>query len=667
MAENPFFEPSTLPYGLPPFALIREEHYLPAFERGMADQLREVREIADNPEPATFANTIEALERSGRILKRTVTVFSSISASDTTDGIREIETQISPRLTQHADAIRLDRALYARIRQVTTDDPEEAWLLQKYRVDFVRAGADLSESDQDRLRGLNEELARLATTFSQNLLTASTASALVVEDVKLLDGLAESTIKAIEKDGGYVLPLFNYTNQPALAELTDRETRRRLYELSVGRAPENFELAARMATLRAERAALLGFRQPRRHCVADQTARTTAPSTSCSARWWARRWPTPAAEAEALRASTGRRRAGAVGLGVLLPSRCARPSATTSTPPPAALLRAGPGAAGRGLPRRRRAVRHRPSPTGTTWPATTRDVRVWEVSDADGSPLGLFLGRPLRPASQARRRLDEQPRHPVARCSATLPVVVNNLNITKPAEGEPTLLTLRRGQHAFHEFGHALHGLFSDVRYPRFSGTAVPRDFVEFPSQVNEMWVTWPEVLAQLRQARTRPASRARGPWWSRCGRAEKFGRGIRAPPSTSPRRCWTRPGTAAPEAEIVEDAEAFERRGPGARRDRLSSWSRPLPEPTTSAHLRSGAGSYSAGYYSYIWSEVLDADTRRLVQGERRPARATTATTFRVDLLSVGGSMDAMEAFRDFRGRDPRIEPLLERRGLLR
>ena len=275
MTENPFFAPSTLPYKLPPFAEIREEHYLPAFERGMADQLREVEEIANEPGPATFANTVEALERSGQILNLTVTVFMSIASSDATDGIREIETEIFPRLTKHGDSIHLNRALYARIKQVTTENPEEAWLLEKYRVDFVRAGADLSEADQERLRELNEELTRLATTFSQNLLTASTASALVVEDVKQLDGLSESAIKAIEKDGTYVLPLLNFTNQPALAELTDRETRRKLYELSVGRAPENFGLAARMAALRAERAALLGYPHHAAYSVADQTAATT--------------------------------------------------------------------------------------------------------------------------------------------------------------------------------------------------------------------------------------------------------------------------------------------------------------------------------------------------------------------------------------------------------
>lgn len=222
MAENPFFAPSTLPYKLPDFAQVREEHYLPAFERGMADHLREIEAIAADPAPATFANTVEALERAGQILRRTTTVFSSVAASDATDRIRRLETEIYPRLTKHDDAIQLNRALYERIKQVATDDPEEAWLLEKYRVDFVRAGADLSEPEQARLKELNEELTKLATCFSQNLLAASGASALVVEDPAELDGLSESAIRAIEKDGKYVLPLLNITNQPALAELTDR-------------------------------------------------------------------------------------------------------------------------------------------------------------------------------------------------------------------------------------------------------------------------------------------------------------------------------------------------------------------------------------------------------------------------------------------------------------
>ncbi|MFI6450154.1 M3 family metallopeptidase [Streptosporangium amethystogenes] len=658
MAENPFFEPSTLPYGLPPFALIREEHYLPAFERGMADQLREVREIADNPEPATFGNTIEALERSGRILKRTVTVFSSVSASDTTDGIREIETQVSPRLTQHADSIRLNRALYARIKQVATDDPEEAWLLQKYRVDFVRAGADLSEDDQEHLRALNEELTRLATTFSQNLLTASTASALVVEDVKLLDGLAESTIKAIEKDGRYVLPLFNYTNQPALAELTDRETRRRLYELSVGRAPENFELAARMAALRAERAALLGFPDHAAYSVADQTAKTTDAVEEMLGKLVGPAVANARREAEALSEQAGF---------PLEPwdwsfyaerVRKARYDFDAADLRPYfeldRVLRDG--------------VFHA---AGELYGITFADrddlagyhpdVRVFEVSDADGSPLGLFVfdpyARPTKRGGAWMNNLVTQ-----SHLFGELPVVMNNLNITKPSEG-PTLLTFEEVNTAFHEFGHALHGLFSDVRFPRVSGTDVPRDFVEYPSQVNEMWATWPSILANFaRHHETGEPVPAE--LLEKMRAAEKFNQGFATVEYLAAALLdWAWHRLAA--GEIVEDAEAFENAAlerAGIAYDLVRTRYR----TNYFAHIFvSGVGGYSAGYYSYIWSEVLDAESVDWFEENGGLTRGN-GDHFRSTLLSVGGSRDVMDAFRDFRGRDPRIEPLLKRRGLL-
>ncbi|WP_084195479.1 M3 family metallopeptidase [Streptosporangium amethystogenes] len=657
MAENPFFEPSTLPYGLPPFALIREEHYLPAFERGMADQLREVREIADNPEPATFGNTIEALERSGRILKRTVTVFSSISASDTTDGIREIETQISPRLTQHTDSILLDRALYARIKQVATDDPEEAWLLQKYRVDFVRAGADLSEDDQDRLRALNEELTRLATTFSQNLLTASTASALVVEDVKLLDGLAESTIKAIEKDGRYVLPLFNYTNQPALAELTDRETRRRLYELSIGRAPENFELAARMAALRAERAALLGFPNHAAYSVADQTAKTTDAVEEMLGKLVGPAVANVRREAEALSEQAGfplepwdwsfyaeRVRKARYDFD----AADLRPYFELDRVLRDGLFHAAGELYGITFADRDDLAGYHP------------DVRVFEVSDADGSPLGLFLfdpyARPTKRGGAWMNNLVTQ-----SHLFGELPVVMNNLNITKPSEG-PTLLTFEEVNTAFHEFGHALHGLFSDVRFPRVSGTDVPRDFVEYPSQVNEMWATWPSILANFaRHHETGEPVPAE--LLEKMRAAEKFNQGFATVEYLAAALldwAWHKPAAG----EIVGDAEAFENAAlerAGIAYDLV----RPRYRTNYFAHIFvSGVGGYSAGYYSYIWSEVLDAESVDWFEENGGLTRGN-GDHFRSTLLSVGGSRDVMDAFRDFRGRDPRIEPLLKRRGL--
>ncbi|GAB2450131.1 M3 family metallopeptidase [Streptosporangium sandarakinum] len=657
MAENPFFAPSTLPYKLPPFAEIKEEHYLPAFEHGMAEQLREVDAIVADPAAPTFANTVEALERSGQVLKRTAIVFFSVASSHATDAVREIEKEIAPRLTKHGDAIHLNRALYARLKQVVTDDPEEAWLLEKYRVDFVRAGADLSEAEQERLSELNEELSTLGTAFSQNLLAATTASALVVEDAKELDGLSETALKAIEKDGKYVLPLLNFTNQPALAELTDRETRRRLYELSTGRAPENFGLAAKMAALRAERAALLGYPNHAAYSVADQTAKTTDAVEEMLGKLVGPAVANARREAEALSEQAGFPIEPWDWSFYAEKVRKARYDFDGSELRPYfeldRVLRDGVFHAAGELYGLRFAERD-------DLRGYHPDVRVFEVSDADGSELGLFVfdpyARPTKRGGAWMNNLVDQ-----SHLFGELPVVMNNLNITKPAEG-PTLLTFDEVVTAFHEFGHALHGLFSDVRFPRVSGTEVPRDFVEYPSQVNEMWATWPSILANFARHHETgepvPAELV-----EKMQAAEKFNQGfatVEYLAATLLDWAWHK---LAP-GETVEDAEAFE----AAALERAGiAFELVLPRYRTNyfAHIfSSGAGGYSAGYYSYIWSEVLDADSVEWFKENGGLVRAN-GDHFRSALLSVGGAKDAMEAFRAFRGRDPRIEPLLERRGL--
>ncbi|MFF5208783.1 M3 family metallopeptidase [Streptosporangium sp. NPDC000396] len=658
MAENPFFAPSTLPYRLPNFAEIQEEHYLPAFERGMADHLREVETIAGDPDPATFTNTVEALERSGQILKRTSTVFFSIASSDATDGIREIESEISPKLTKHSDAIHLNRALYERIKQVATDDPEEAWLLEKYREDFVRAGADLSEFEQERLKEINEELSRLATAFSQNLLTASTASALVIEDVKELDGLSESAIKAIEKDGKYSLPLLNFTNQPALAELTDRQTRRKLYELSVNRAPENFDLAVRMATLRAERAALLGYPSHAAYSVADQTAKTTDAVEEMLGKLVGPAVANARREAEALSEQAGFpiepwdwsfyaekvRKAR-----YDFDSSELRPYFELNRVLKDGVFHAAGELYGITFAERDDLVGYHP------------DVQIFEVFNADGSQLGLFVfdpyARPTKRGGAWMNNLVDQ-----SHLFGDLPVVMNNLNVTKPAKG-PALLTFDEVNTAFHEFGHALHGLFSNVRFPRVSGTEVPRDFVEYPSQVNEMWATWPSVLANFAKHHE-TGEPVPAELLEKMKAAEKFNQGfatVEYLAATLLDWAWHK---LAP-GETVEDAEAFE----AAALERAGiafELVRPRYRTNYFAHIfSSGVGGYSAGYYSYVWSEVLDAESVEWFK-ENDGLKRDNGDHFRSTLLSVGGSMDVMAAFRDFRGRDPRIEPLLERRGLL-
>ncbi|MEU6784434.1 M3 family metallopeptidase [Nonomuraea angiospora] len=654
MAGNPFFTPSDLPYELPPFADVREEHYLPAFERGMAEQLAEVNAIAGSAEAPTFDNTIAALERSGRILDRTATVFFSIAASNTTDGIMEIEKEISPQLTRHGDAIRLNRALWARIKQVSTEDPEEAWLLEKYREDFIRAGADLSEPDQDRLRQLNEELSKLSTEFAQTLLKASTESALVVSDPKELDGFDQTKIESLLKDGKYVLPLLNFTAQPGLAQLTDRDVRRRLYELSVGRAPGNFELAARMAALRAERAALLGFSSHAAYVVADQTAKTVEAVEEMLGQLVAPAVRNARKEAEALSEQAGFDIEPWDWSYYSEKVRQARYDFDAAEMRPYFELdrvyRDGIFfAAGKlyGL-----TFTERPD-LGGYHP----DVTVYEVFDEDGSRLGLFV---LDPYARQTKRGGAWMNNLVDQSFlfGQLPVVINNLNVTKPASG-PTLLTYDEVNTAFHEFGHALHGLFSQVRFPRVSGTHVPRDFVEYPSQVNEMWVTWPEVLANYAKhhetGEPMPAELV-----EKLQAAEKFNQGFKTVEYLAATLLdWAWHKLAA--GETVADPEAFESAALEAAQIAVPQVG-PRYRTNYFAHIFSGG--YSAGYYSYIWSEVLDAESVEWFKENGGLTRAN-GDHFRRELLSRGGSLDPLTAFRNFRGREPSIQPLLVRRGL--
>ncbi|WP_101787919.1 M3 family metallopeptidase [Nonomuraea indica] len=655
MAENPLFAPSSLPYQLPPFADIREEHYLPAFERGMAEQLAEVDAITGNAEPPTFDNTIAALERSGRLLQRTATAFFSVVASDSTDGVMEIEKRISPELTRHSDAIRLNRALWERIRRVTTEDPEEAWLLEKYRDDFVRAGADLSEEEQARLRELNEELSRLSTEFAQNLLKAANDSALVVEDAKALDGFDEARIASLERDGRYVLPLLNFTNQPGLAQLTDRDVRRRLYTLSVERAPQNFGLAVRMAGLRAERASLLGFPNHAAYRVADQTAKTVEAVEEMLGQLVGPAVRNARKEAEALAEQAGFEIEPWDWSFYAEKVRQARYDFDASAMRPYfeldRVFRDGIFHAATRL--YGITFTERPDLRGYH-----EDVRVFEVFNEDGSALGLFAldpyARPGKRGGAWMNNLVDQ-----SLLFGEKPVVLNNLNITKPAAG-PTLLTYDEVTTAFHEFGHALHGLFSEVRFPRVSGTSVPRDFVEYPSQVNEMWATWPEVLANYARhhetGEPMPAELV-----EKMQAAEKFNQGfmtVEYLAATLLDWAWHK---LAP-GEEVDDAEAFEQKALEAAQIAFPVV-RPRYRTNYFAHIFSGG--YSAGYYSYIWSEVLDAESVEWFK-ENGGLKRENGDHFRRTLLSRGGSLDPLAAFRDFRGREPSIQPLLERRGLV-
>jgi peptidyl-dipeptidase Dcp len=665
-----------LPFGLPPFADLTDDHYLPAFEAAMAEHLTEVDAIATDPEPPTFDNTVAALERAGRTLQRVSAAFFAGVASHATDAVRAIETEISPRLAAHRDTVMMNRALYERVRRIEGGDAEEAYLLERYRLDFQRAGAELSDADQARLRELNQELSTLSTAFTQTLLDAATSEALVVDDPARFDGLDPTTIDGLATPAGdgagptWRLPLLNFTSQPALAELTDRQTRRRLYEQSVNRAASNRARVVRMVGLRVERARILGFPTHAAYAVADQTAKTVEAVEDLLAQLSGPAVRNAEREGAALSEEAGftieawdwpfyaeaeRRDRYAFDQGDM------RPYFELDRVYADGVFQTATDLYGLTFTARPDLAAYHP------------DVRVFEVGDtagetdpATGKALGLFLLDPYaRPTKRGGAWMAS-----LARQSSLLgeaPVVVNNLNITKPASG-PTLLSLDEVKTAFHEFGHALHALLSDVRFPRVSGTAVPRDFVEFPSQVNEMWMTWPEVLARYARHHETGEPMPRE-LVDKLEAAERFNQGFATLEYLQAAVldwAWhTLGGETDPDCDSFDpgtfDVDAFEAAALAA-----GGVDFPLVTPRYRsayfAHIFGGG--YSAGYYSYIWSEVLDADTVEWFR-ENGGLTRENGERFRRTVLARGGSGDPMEAFRALRGRDPRIEPLLERRGL--
>ncbi|WP_007023948.1 M3 family metallopeptidase [Saccharomonospora iraqiensis] len=676
--ENPLLTPSELPYELPPFDRITAGDFPPAFEAGMAAHADEVAAVAANPEPPTFDNTIVALERSGELLNRVSQTFFNLVASHTDDDLRRVQAEVAPRLAAHADAVHLDAALFARVdelyrRRESLDlDEESAWLLRRYHRDFRRAGAGLGADDQARLRALNERLSALSTRFQDNLLADTNDLAVLVSDEAELAGLSEDAVAAAAEaatargePGRYALTLSLPTAQPVLAALENRDLRERVYRASRGRGHrggeyDNTGVLTEIARLRAERAALLGYPHHAAYAVEEQTAGTVEAALGMLHRL------VPAAVANAREEAAD------------LAGEIAASGADHDLEPWDWAFYAE-------RVRRRRYdlddaelrpyfelervlhdgvffAAHRLY--GLTFterpdlPTYHPDVRTFEVFDADGAALGLFLAdhfaRPSKRGGAWMNTYRDQ-----SRLLGRAPVVVNNLNFARPPEGGPVLLSFDEVETAFHEFGHALHGLLSDVRYPTFSGTHVPRDFVEFPSQVNEMWVLHPEVLGNYaRHHRTGEPLPERTV--QRLVESRAYGQGFATTEYLAAALldlAWhTLDGDTRVEDVAGFEAQALEKAGVAL--DAVP----PRYGSTYFAHIFSNG--YAAGYYSYIWSEVLDADSVEFFRGNGGLTRAN-GERYRRRLLARGGSTDPMAAFRDFRGRDPEIGPLLQRRGL--
>jgi peptidyl-dipeptidase Dcp len=676
--DNPLLIESTLPYHLPPFDKIKDEHFMPATDAGMQEQLKEVDTIAANAEKPSFDNTVIALERTGRLLDRTQRIFSNLNAADTNPARQKIETELAPKLSAHRDAILLNPKLFARIEELYSNrdklglDPESNYLLKRYYKDFVRAGAKLSDSDKEKLKKINSELATLQTQFDQNVLKEKNASSIVVDRREDLSGLSDNQIAAASaaakdehKEGKFVLRLQNTTGQPVLGSLQNRRLRERIMQSSLSRNSkggpfDTREIVIRTAQLRAERAKLLGYENHAAYQLEDQTAKNVSTVNKLLADL-----AVPAV------ANAGREAADIHNIvdeekgGFQIASwdwdfysekvRKARYQFDESDVRPYyelnhVLVDGVFFAAGKlyGVTFKER----------HDLPVYQPDVRVFEVYDADRQPLALFLGdyyaRPSKRGGAWMNAYVQQ-----SGLFGTKPVVANHLNIPKPPAGELTLLTHDEVRTAFHEFGHALHGMFSNVKYPRFSGTSVPRDFVEYPSQVNEMWASWPEVLKNFAK-HYKTGEPIPQELFDKVVAAEKFNQGYKTTEYLAASlldQAWYQ----LTPSDVPKDALAFE----AASLKKAGVDFAPVPPRYRTPYFSHAfSGGYSAGYYSYIWSEVLDADSVEWIK-EHGGLKRETGDRFRQTLLSRGGSADALSLFKNFVGREPYVEPLLQRRGL--
>ena len=677
-AGNPFFAESTLPYHAPRFDLIRNEHYQHAFEEGMRQSLAEIDAIAKQTAPPTFENTIVAMERSGALLTRVAKAFSGVYGANTNDTLQKVQELEAPKLAAHNDAIYLNDQLYQRVKSIYDRrdagdlTPEQKELVVRYNRDFVRAGARLSETDKIRMRALNKELSELSTEFTKKLLAGTKAGALVVDNVSDLAGLSADEIQTASEAaknrglaGKWVLPLQNTTQQPAQAELTNRAVRQRLFELSTLRTSRNDSndtknTIKRMAELRAEKAKLLGYPTWAAYALETQGAKTPENAIKLLT--------------DLVPPATARARAEAADIQKLIDAqgggfklqpwdwqyyaeqvRKARYDLDESQIMPYFelnnVLQNGVFYAANKLYGITFKERH-------DIPVYHPDVRTFEVFDANGQPLALFYADYFkRDNKQGGAWMDQFVDQ--SKLMGTRPVVYNVANFTKPAPGQPALLTYDDVTTMFHEFGHALHGMFSNVEYPTLSGTNVPRDFVEFPSQFNEHWALDPTVFANYAKhyqtgAPMPPALVAK------IKNSQTFNQGFSFTELLEASLLDFAWHTLAP-GTIPSDVDSFEAAS-------LKRFDVAVPEvppryrSTYFSHIWDGG--YSAGYYAYTWSEVLDDDAYAWFR-EHGGLTRENGQRFRDLLLSRGGTEDAATLYRNFRGRDPSVDALLESRGL--
>jgi peptidyl-dipeptidase Dcp len=685
-ADNPFYRESTLPYQTPPLHLVGNGHFKPALDAGMAEQRREIETVTETTQTPTFANTIEALERSGQLLSRASAVFASLNASNTNPELEALQIEMAPKFAAHSDWIYLNAKLFTRVRTLYEQrnslrlDPESLRLLERYHTVFVRAGAKLSEPDKTKLKGINEQLSTLATQFLQTVLKGVIAGAVIIDNAAELDGFSAEQIataaqaaKSRRLDGKWVIALTNTRGQPPLASLTNRALRERIYKASVMRGVggefDTTDLIAQMVKLRADRAALLGYPNHAAYILEDETA-LTPNAVNAMLKQLA-----PPAVANAKREAAAiqqvidaQAKANGTEPCQLQPwdwdfyaeqvrkeqyafdETQVRPYFEMNRVMVDGVLFAAQELYGLSFKER------------NDIPTYIATMRVFEVFNADDSPLGMihfdwYARENKRGGAWMSSYVDQ------TTLLGTLAVVLNNLNIPKPPDGQSTLMTFDEVITAFHEFGHALHGLFSNVRYPQFSGTAVPRDFVEYPSQYNEMWATDPRVLANYAKHHQTGASMPKE-LVDKVLAARKFNQGFATTEYLAAAildQAWHQLSVGqTPAAKHVEQFEAEALKQAGIDFYAVP----PRYRSTYFSHVFASATGYSAGYYAYIWSDTLAQDTKHWFRSHGGLQRGN-GDLLRNKVLSKGFSEDALTIFRDFYGKGPDIGPLLESRGL--
>jgi len=672
--NNPFYAPSTLPFQAPPFDKIKDSDYQPAIDAGMAMQINEVEAIANNTAPPTFENTIVALERTGQLLSRAMLVFNCVTGANINDELQKVQTYEAPRLAAQQDAIYLNSKLFARVKAIYDQraslhlDPESLRLVEYDYQQFVKAGANLSDADKAKLKKLNEEESTLENTFQEKLLAAAKAGSFSTTDVKTLAGLTEAQIAAAAEDAkthGWRIPLQNTTQQPDLAFLTDRAARQAIFENSWNRAErgdanDTRAVIARLAQLRAEKASLLGFPNYAAWNLTDQMAKNPEAAKKFLDALVPASTARASGEAKDIQALID-----AQGGGFKVEPwdwefyseqvRKAKYDLNQSEIKPYFelnnVLENGVFYAAHEL-------------YGLTFkerkdlPVYQQDVRVFEVFDADAKPLALwycdYFKRDNKNGGAWMDVLVGQ-----SKLLGQLPVVFNVANFDKPAPGQPALLSFDDVTTMFHEFGHGLHGMFANTVYPSLSGTQVPRDFVEFPSQFNEHWASYPSVFAHYaRHYKTGEPMPAE--LMAKIVKSKTFNEGYDFTEILAASELdleWHTLPSSAP----LQDPDKFEIEA--LRRTHLDLSYVP-PRYRSSYFLHIWANGYAAGYYAYSWSEMLDDDAFQWFQDHGGLTRSN-GDRFRQMVLSRGNTEDLEKMYDTWRGGEPSIEPMLKDRGL--